>query len=468
MSDLLKDTPHASQLDKLYMAVNIMDVLLAKPADMLVGEPPTYDSGKGPDSVEQKAVDSIVEENDLNQLIYEATVGAGIRGDSFIKGYYGYRQDFTEVPGGVPEGTEKEPIIEAVNPVYVFPELSHHSAKKFKAVNIATVEWEYSRADGEIPYLNVERHVPGYIFYERYRLSANGVDNSFGAPILMFIIGDRVETGRDEDTVETGVPQILVHHIPYKSVDDNWTGISGIEKIESILAAINDTLVQLDYILHKHSDPTAYGPALDGTEVRIGGKYIPVEKTDVTPGYMTFISSQQLDGIFKELDLLIGLVFQMSETPQWLFGTQISAGSDGGTGTSHSDGGAIKARFMPVLTKVKRIRSHVDRAVRDALYNAQLLENFANDGVEGFVEYKPVYPKIMWKDGIPRDEKAEAETMQIRTGGLATIDVKTAIKRMDSIDEAQADEIMTRIDEDGKAAAFVDGTVFNDSGGGKK
>ncbi|NOU98471.1 phage portal protein [Paenibacillus planticolens] len=465
MSDLLKDTPHAKQLDKLYMAVNIMDVLLTKPADMLVGEPPTYDSGKGPDSTEQDAVNSIVEENDLNQLIHELTVGAGIRGDSFIKEYYGYRQDFSEVPGGVPEGIAKEPIIEAVNPAYVFPELSHHSAKKFKAINIATVEWVVSQSDGEVPFLNVERHVPGFIIYERYKLSGQGVDNSFGAPILTFMVGDRVATGRDNNVEETGVPRLLVQHIPYKSVDDYWSGISGIEKIESILAAINDALVQLDYILHKHSDPTAYGPALDGTDVRIGGKYIPVEKTDVTPGYMAFLSSQQLDGIFKELDLLIGLVFQMSETPQWLFGTQISGGSDGGTGTSHSDGGAIKARFMPVLTKVKRIRSHVDRAIRDAIYNAQLLENFANDGVDGFSEYESVYPKIMWKDGIPRDEKAEAETMQIRTGGHATIDVKTAIKRMDGIDDSQADEIMTRIEDDTtRVNGTVDSTIFNGGG----
>lgn len=459
MSELLKDTPHAAQLKTLYMAVNLMDVLLVKPADMLVGEPPTYEGAA--EGEDDEAIDRIVEENDLNQLIHELTVGAGIRGDSWLKVYYDYRHDYSEVPGGPPAGVAKEPIIEAVNPMYVYPEMAHNSAKRFKAVNIAIVEWEFDLKDGEVPYLNVERHVPGYIFYERYRLTALGVDNTFGGSILTFHIGEPVPTGRADDVVETGVPQILMHHIPYKSVDDHWAGISGIEKMESILAAINDTLVQLDFILHKHSDPTAYGPELDGTDVRIGGKYIPVRKDEVTPGYMQFLSTQQLDGIFKELDLLIGLVFQLSETPQWLFGTQISGGSAGGTGTSHSDGAAIKARFMPILTKVKRIRTHVDRAIRDALYSAQLLENFANDGVDSFAPYAPVYPKIIWKDGVPRDDKAEAETMQIRTGGRATLDVKSAIKALDGVDDDYAQEIADAISADEKAAGFVDGTVFN-------
>jgi hypothetical protein len=471
-SDILKDTPYAKQLEKLYIAVNIMDVLLTKPADMLVGEPPVYESGQDDDTTEQEALDRIVEDNDLNQLIHEIVIGAGIRGDSFIKTYYSYRQDFSEVPGGVPAGVKPEPIIEPVNPMYVYPEVSHHNAKKFKAINIAIVEWAYDPKDGEVPYLNIERHVPGYIMYEKYRLHPRGVDNSFGAPILQFIIGEQVPTGRDNDMVATGVPRLLVHHVPYKTIDNDWKGISGIEKIESVLAAIQDTLVQLDYILHKHSDPTAYGPDLEGSgdQVQLGGKYIPVRKDEVVPGYMAFLSTQQLDGIFKELDLLISLVFQMSETPQWLFGTIVAgSGGKGGDGTSHTDGAAIKARFMPILTKVKRIRTHVDKAVRDALWTAMELENYANQGVDGFTPYDPVYPQICWNDGVPKDDKAEAETMQIRLGGKPSIDQQTAIKRLDGVDDVEAKKIIDRISEDEKQAnGFVDSSIFssNDGGGG--
>lgn len=480
-SELLKDTPHAAQLSKLYIAVNIVDALVTKPADLMVGEPPTYESGQPDDAIEQQRLASIVEENDMNTLIHEVVTGAGIRGDSFLKTYYGRRQDVSETKaaGLTAPATANEPIIEAIDAAIVFPELSRGSRKRYKAINIAYVEWVLvqkapglerylSRKDDkytEIPFLVVERYIPGYIVYSRYRLSENGVDTSYGVPIPLFKIEEEVATGRDSDVEETGIPELLVQHIPYKTVDDDWRGIGGIEKLESVLAAINDRLVQIDYILWKHADPLAYGPDMepdaDGDRaMHFGGKYIPVTKDDATPGYMTW--EGQLESAFKELDILLGLVYQISETPQWLFGTTL-AEDKGGSGTSHTDGAAIKARFMPILSKVKRIRNHVDRAVRDALWIAMKLENEANDGVDGFEPYEPVYPKITWRDGIPRDEKAEAEIFQIRTGNKATVDVKSAIKRMDGLDDSHADEIISRIGDDEKAAAgTVDGSIFNE------
>ncbi|QIC08365.1 phage portal protein [Brevibacillus sp. 7WMA2] len=473
-TEILKDTPHAPQLSKLYIAVNLMDVLLTKPADLMFGEPPSYESGKPDSSIEQQRLTSIVEENDLNVLGHEIVTGAGIRGDAFIKTYYAPRQDLSEVPDGIEIKVKPEPIIEAVDPSNVFPELSKGSRKRFKAINIAWVEW-VTETNGLIesivegskmtqtPYLNVERHVPGAIIYERFRLHPKSVDTRYDAPIQTFTIGDTVSTGHEKDVVATGLSHMAVYHIPYKSTDTDWRGSSGIEKIESVLAAINDRLVQIDYILWKHSDPTAYGPDLGEPDVRFSGRYIPVDKTEVTPGYMTWDS--QLDGAFKELDVLLGIVFQMSETPQWLFGTTL-AEDKGGTGTSHTDGSAIKSRFMPIISKVKRIRAHVDHAFRDALYSSQILENFANDGVEGFESYTPAYPTIRWKDGIPRDEKEIAETMSLRTGGKPTLDVRSAIKYMDEVDDEKADEIIARIEEDEEAAnGTVDSSIFNDEGG---
>jgi hypothetical protein len=467
-SEILKDTPHAPQLEKLYIAVNVIDVLVTKVADLMFGECPAYESGLPDSSPQQQRLNSIVEENDLNQLGHELVIGAGIRGDAWIKAYYAVRQDLSEVPtddDGNPLITaQPEPIIEAVDPAYVFPELSRGSRKRFKAVNIAWVEWVAQQDGEEIPYLNVERHVPGFIMYDRFKLAPKAVDTTYDAPIQTFTILERVPTGRDSDLVETGLTWIPVFHVPYKTVDDDWQGISGIEKLESVLAAINDRLVQIDYILWKHSDPTAYGPDLGEAETRFSGRYIPVDKNDVTPGYMTWDS--QLDGAFKELDILLGLVFQMSETPQWLFGTTLSE-DKGGTGTSHTDGVAIKARFMPILSKIKRIRVHVDRAFRDALWTAMALENYANEGVDGFEPYEPVYPTIRWKDGIPRDEKELAEIMSIRLQGKPTIDVQSAIKVLDEVDDDKAREIMARIEEDEKAAnGFVDSSIFNAGNGG--
>jgi hypothetical protein len=460
-SKLLKDTPHAKQLEQLYIAVNIADIICTKPADLLVGEPPSFESGLPDNSDEQKAVNRYVEENDLVKLVHESAIGNGYRGDAWIKTRYGYRGDFSEVlkmGGALPDGITMEPIIEHIAAENVFPEISRGNVKSFKAVNIATVEYVVD-GKSEKPFLNVERHIPGYIIYERYRLFEfeGGIDTRWGYPLQCWTIGERVATGREEDFVETGVPHLLVHHIPYKSVDDDWEGIGGLEKLESLLAAINDRIVLIDYVLVKNSDPTAYGPDLDSGgegQVRLSGAYIPVTKEDVTPGYMDF--SGQLDSAFKELEVLLSLVFQIAETPQWLFGTVLGDNS-GGTGTSHTDSASIKARFLPILSKVNRIRTHYDKAVRDALYICQLL-----DIAHGDADFTPVYPTIAWQDGIPINEKEQAEIMQIRTQ-KPTLDVKSAIKRQDNVDDMQADETIRRIAEDEKTMnGFVDSSIFNE------
>lgn len=476
-SSLLKDTPHARQLQTLFIAVNLMDILLTKPADLLTGEPPTYESGKGSSgSREQERLDSIVEENDITQMTHELVIGGGYRGDSFIKTYYSARADVSEtVALGLDAPiTELEPIIEAVPAHIVFPELVRGSRKKFKAINIAWIDW-VEEENGRItrwfggkpttytPYLSVERYVPGYIVYERFELTELAVNTEYGVPISTYTIGEKVATGREEDIEATGTDRLLVHHIPYKSVDDRWEGISGVEKLESVLSAINDRLAQIDLILWKHSDPTAYGPEIEEDSegaTRFGGRYIPVSKEDTKPGYMTWDS--QLEGAFKELDVLLGLVYQMSETPQWLFGTTLAA-DKGGTGTSHTDSGAIKARFMPILAKVNRIRAHVDKALRDAIWTAMQLENYANKDVEGFESYTPIYPRINWRDGIPRDEKEAAEVAQIRTGNKATWSVKDAIKDLDGVDDTMAEEMIARIESDEtRVNGTVDSSIFNE------
>jgi hypothetical protein len=212
-------------------------------------------------------------------------------------------------------------------------------------------------------------------------------------------------------------------------------------------------------VLWKNSDPTAYGPDLDGAgdgQVRLGGAYIPVTKEDVTPGYMDF--SGQLTAAFKELEVLLNLVFQLSETPQWLFGTVLGDNSSGG-GTSHTDSAAIKARFMPIISKVRRIRTHYDKAIRDALWMCQILDN-----EHGTYDFEPVYPTINWSDGIPKNFKEEAEIMAIRTGNKPTIDVQSAIKRQDAVDDEKARETISRIEQDEKTMnGFVDASIFNEN-----
>lgn len=450
----------AEQLDTLYMACNVLDIIVSQPADMMFGEPPLYESTKAPDSREQKALDKIVRNNRLNVLGHEVVTGAGYRGDSFVKTYFDYQQDVSELPY-IPDSLRMEPIIEAQDPSTVFPELARGSKKKFKAINIAYVEYQKDPIKGtEIPYLYVERHVAGFIEYSRFRMTENGPEGystQYGVGIPTFRIVEHISS----ELEETGTPQMLIKHIPYKTTDDRWQGISTVEKVEELVGAVNDRLNQIDYVLFKHTDPNMYGPNLDeASTLSSGGKYIPVEKDEVTPAYMVWNS--QLDGAFKEIEMLTNMIFQISETPQWLFGTTLSEGNQGGTGTSHTDGAGIKARFMPILTKTNRTRIHVDYAFKDAIENAMYLDNVGNEGVEEFDRYTPIQPHIAWKDGLPENEKEQAEIMNLRTGGRQTMDVRGAIKKMDDVSDEAADEILSRIEEDEEKDETVGPDIFNE------
>lgn len=479
---VLKDSPHADQLRQLYIAVNVIDAIITKPADMLVGEPPSFTVGNADDNAGQ-ALDQMVTRNNVNALIHETAIGAGIRGDAWVKAYYRPRLDTSEVEalGYTPDAELLAPevIIESVPAALVFPETVDGSAKRMKAINIAWVEYVEEKTNPfmavvnglkrkETAYLNVERHLPGYIVYDKFRLETkNTINAEYEIPVTIYTIGERVSTGRDNDVVATGVPDFLVKHIPYKALDDRLYGVGGIEKVESVLAAINDRLVTIDYILQKHSDPTAYGPDLDGyADVQMGGRYIPIAQGDPTPGYMEWNS--QLDGAFKELELLLRIVFQLSETPDWIFGTSISvSGGSSAGGTSHTTSGGIKARYFSLLSKVSRIRMQFDKALKETLFNAMKLENFANENVPSFTKYQPVLPKIEWHDGLPTDAKEMAEVAQIRTGGKPTWSQVDAIKAQDDVSEAEAQAILERINDDEiRMTGTVDASIFNDSNGG--
>lgn len=459
-TDILRDRPQSTQLESLYIAVNLADIIATKPADMLIGDMPTFETGKDDDSTEQRRLNSFVDDNKIQQLVHESAIGAGYRGDAWVKVRYGFREDYSELlasGGEIPEGVKLEPIVEHVQPKQVFPELSDGEEKRFKAVNITRLEALPKEVveDGDDPYyynLHVERHVPGMITHEVYELSSSGVNIEYGEEVPTFNIGALIAS----ETEFTGLPNIPVYHIPYKSTDSTWQGIGGLEKVERIFYAINDRLTQIDYILWKHSDPNAYGPPIqskDEVTAQFGGMYYEIEEGDVKPAYMTW--DAQLDAAFKELDLLVSLVFMNAETPQWVFGTIISGDAKGGTGTSHTDGTAIKARFMPIITKVKRIRTRYDEVLKDIFVTCYQYEKNA-----GHYDGEIVRPSIKWKDGLPKNEKEEAEIMAIRTGAKPTIDQHNAIKRLDETDDNQATEVIRRISEDDRRDSALDDTNY--------
>ncbi|RJE90681.1 portal protein [Paenibacillus sp. 1011MAR3C5] len=393
ISELLRDTPLEPQLAKLNVAINVMDTLISKPADMIAGSTISFKVEGVNESTAQTALDRMIRKNHLKRLIHELVTGSGIRGDSWLKISYGV----TEELGGLVEealaqpNTKADAIMEIAQASSVYPEGGQRNKNRFRAINLTCIE-SVGSGNEQVNYLHVERHLPGYIQYEKFKLELIGKEDSYGVSRPVYSITEQVPTGREEDIVPTGADGLLVFHIPYKTVDDDWRGIGGIEKSESILAAIHDRLSHIDYILWKHADPIAYGPndledGIGTKELRISSKYIPVGKDDPLPGYMKWES--QLKDAFEELDTMLSLLFMQSDFPEWLYSKFL--GNHAAT-----DGDALKTLLLPWYSKLNRICMHLERALQEALYTAMVLDNTANEGAAGFVSYTPQYPDIQW------------------------------------------------------------------------
>jgi len=182
-----------------------------------------------------------------------------------------------------------------------------------------------------------------------------------------------------------------------------------------------------------------------GDLVRLSGSYITRSGEDAKVEYITF--DGKLTESFKQLDLLLNKVFLQSQLPTWLFGSSITSASQGGGGTSHTDASSIKIRYAPVSALLDRLNTNLTKCLGDALYYAQVLENFVHkrDKTEGFVPYTPCYPNIRLSNGIPSNDKENTEIAVLRyQAGL--IDRKTAIKILDGINDELASEMIRAIE----------------------
>jgi hypothetical protein len=434
----------------LYIAVNLASLVCKKSADFLFGEPTHYSAGKEDNSPEQKALDRIVEQNDLNILNYESALSNAFRGDSFYKIRYGQ-----EYGGLLPkEIDEYRVIIESQNPEYVFPEVVQGDANKVICYHVA-YPIQVSADNDEDWLLKVESHYAGRIEYRTFQMRPLIV-NADGE-VEQWTITDELLTERK--TVMTGVPFPLIVHVPNYATDDSWEGIDDLTELYPIMSEINNRISLIADILDKHSDPALAVPV--GTlqedengipQFRVGVDKVfeVMDKNEIIPQYITW--NGQLESAFRELEQLIDLFLTIAEIPAVALGR-------GDSGTSGSSGLSIKWRMNSLLAKINRKRQYYDKALKRVLLIAQLLEHQVK-GKE--LDYEVTMPKIHFKDGLPDDEMEQATIMQLRTGGQPTISQKTAIMMLDGLTEEQAEKEIERIrQEQEQALGTVDASIFN-------
>ena len=436
------------QRNSLYISVNLASIICKKSADFLFGEAVQVSAGKEDSSNEQKALDKLIEDNNINILNYESALSNAYRGDAFYKVRYG--QDYNGVLPSVLD--EFKVIVESQNAEFVFPEPSVVDQNKIVAYHVAT---PVKVGKDEEWLLLVESHYPGRIVYKKFTMfpmnyASNGEVTSWK------ITQEHKEAYKE---IATGVPCPLVVHIPNYALDDSWKGIDDLTEHKALLDEINNRISAIAHILDMHSNPAMAVPTglLDEDEdgnasfrVAHNKVFEVMAKDDIIPQYITW--NGQLIECFKELDTLIELLMMNAEIPAVALGK-----SD--TGTSGSSGLAIKWRMNSLLSKINRKRQYYNKGLKQVLTIAQLLEHAVNDNLE----YEITKPRLIFKDGLPKDATEMANIMAIRTGGKPTISQKSAIAIMDDLTEEQTEKEIERIKNSTEDTSFVDASIFNNA-----
>lgn len=421
---------------KHYVSVNLAGIIAKKSADFLIGDGIQVSAGKEEHSNEQKALERIHKDNDLDILAYESALGNSYRGDSFVKVRYGQEHE-----GDLPTALDPYRVhIESIPAEYVFPETSPYDKNKHIAYHIAIpIRNKENRSSEQMDSwrLEVESHYAGRIVYSTFQAKVS-TSKPDGTP-LTWKLGPLV--GEPEEEV-TGIPLPLVVHIPNYSTDDNSFGLDDLTELRPLFDELNNRFTQIAAIMDKHSDPAmAIPPGImevdeDGRPVfRVAdSKVFEVDNKDIIPQYITW--NGQLTEAYTEIDKLTERILTIAELPEVALGM-------GDSGTSGSSGFAIKWRMNSLLSKVKRKRKYYERGLTKIFNIAQMLEHKAN-----VADYKLTAPKLIFSDGLPKDEMEQTTIALQKTGGAILQSQKTALMKLEGLTEEQADAEIARIEEE--------------------
>lgn len=375
-------------------------------ADLLLGEPPRITAGDR-NSAEQQTAERIISSNQLHNAAYEVALDVSRYGVGLFKIRY-----------------DKMAIIEPQQPAMWFPVVATDNIRNIMAHILA-----YTYEVEEVGYFG-KRHKQQYLKTE--------VHEKGKITTAVYLLKDgRIAAVREQEEIRTGVDDFLVVPVHNILTSDRAIGTDDYSDLDSIIQELEIRTAQISRILDKHADPNMYGPdtaleqdASGAWSFRGGGKYFPVGRDDSPPGYVTW--DGQLEAAFKQIDLLMEQLYILSETSSAAFG-QLKAGiAESGT--------ALRRLMLAPLAKVNRLRLRFDPALKKVLKLAAALE--VAQGMRGAAKLETI--DIAWQDGLPTDDKEQAEIMSMLVqNGL--ISRETALKRLFQFEADTLKEELLRI-----------------------
>jgi muconolactone delta-isomerase len=406
-----------------YIAVNTPKIIVTIPADLLFGEDLTI---VYPDDVQEAArerVDEIWNRNECQALLHENALDTGYAGD----GVWTVGREVDEDKGLA--------VIKTHPAETWFPEAHPDDVRNIQRHRLAWVKKRPNTRGTLDEYLRLVIHERGSVIHELWRLKDGKITGEADDGDWAYFYPD----GRPEETQEGIEGEFLLVHVPNFRTSRDYYGQSEYKGVEPLFAAVNDRVTQVDGILARHSDPILELPHETWAGLTNGGKHdIDKHELKVTAKSETGAGAQyltwdgKLDDNMAFIDQLFAQIGVVSETAPQLLGRSEWGGD--------LSGKALKILLLRTLAKVSRRRRYYDAAIPKLLELAQRIE-----GVDD-----PVKVTIEWPDGLPADVLEQIEEVDRRLANR-TLDRKNAVKRLDGVNDEQADSMLSAVDEDDEA-----------------
>lgn len=415
--DFKKDYSHLR-----YLAINFGGLLSKVSADMLFEEPPKMTT-----SGDKDFLHGMIDANQLQIQFYESGLEQSYNGDVVFR----------------LRGEDGRLIIEDINPSIWFPEIDAGNVRAEPKAHVLKWKVMIDRGNQKTEQaVFIEKHLKGKIEYELYILEANG---NLGAKLTVGEYFKRADGKPLADSIETGVDDFLIIHIPNFRTNRSYYGISDYKDLMTLMFALNNRFTAIDNILDKHGEPILALPKgiLDETG-KVNRKKFGVIEFDATeangslPTYIVW--DAKLESAFMQIDKMMDSMFLFSDMSKSLFGLD--------TGGQQESGRALKYKLLRTIAKKHRKELYYDWGMKKLFMVAQKFAKANSLKVNGKVlQGNPVEPTITWQDGIINDalEQLEIEERKLDKGLTTKAD---SIAVIDGIEEDEALKKLRKIEKE--------------------
>ena len=386
---------------------NYHRLLALKTADLVCGEYPTI---KGITDAQNATIKEIREDTDFDGRAYATVLDLCRYGDTVWRKYLG------------DDGKGKFTIWDIKDWFPIVKQDGTFSIEK------DVIAWIVTLGSTESPTYELHVQIHDSRGYESrvYSLQAHNLLNPQGTYNVNRTIGKLIS---GPTRVNNSFEGSAIIHIRNIWVSGTVYGFDDFTPIDSIVAELMTRVAQISNILDKHSDPSMTGPASmlkqnpeTGELYLEGGDFYAVSPNEEQPKYLVW--DGELDGAFKQVELLLNQLYVVSEMGSALLGV---GGSESGQAIS---GTAMRFKMTNPLAKARRLSNML------TLPTKQLLSGLSTMG------YQEVLKKdisVVWQDGLPDDPKEMMDLVKIGTGETRIVPLKVAIEEYLKRTPAEAD-----------------------------